>query len=98
MRGRWAGLRGHMMVACALFGCAAWTAPASAQPFPSRPITLVVPFAAGGPTDTLARILSERIAAELHTTIVVENVAGAPRRLARPPRPPAQPHGGPVTA
>src|SRR3954467_14818264 len=82
MQGRWAGLRGHVIVICALFGCAAWTAPASAQPFPSRPITLVGPFAAGGPTDTLARILSERIAAELHTTIVVENVAGASGSIA----------------
>jgi len=42
----------------------------------------VVPFAAGGPTDTLARILSERIAAELHTTIVVENIAGASGSIA----------------
>ena len=82
MRGLWAGLRGHVIVICALIGCWAWTAPACAQSFPSRPITLVVPFAAGGPTDTLARILSERIAAELHATIVVENVAGASGSIA----------------
>ncbi len=82
MRGLWAGLRGHVIVICALIGSAVWTAPGSAQPFPSRPITLVVPFAAGGPTDTLARILSERIAAELHVTIVVENVAGASGSIA----------------
>src|SRR5207245_3396370 len=67
---------------CALIGFAVWTAPGRAQSFPSRPITLVVPFAAGGPTDTLARILSERIAAELHATIVVENVAGASGSIA----------------
>lgn len=82
MRELWAGLRGHVIVICALIGCAAWSAPGHAQPFPSRPITLVVPFAAGGPTDTLARILSERIAAELHATIVVENVAGASGSIA----------------
>ena len=82
MWGRWAGLRGHVIVICALLGCAAWATPANAQPFPSRPITLVVPFAAGGPTDTLARILSERVAAELHATIVVENVAGASGSIA----------------
>lgn len=82
MRGLWAGLRGHAIVICALIACAAWSAPGHAQPFPSRPITLVVPFAAGGPTDTLARILSERIAAELHATIVVENVAGASGSIA----------------
>ena len=82
MRGLWAGLRGHLIVIGVLIGCAAAAAPAGAQPFPSRPITLVVPFAAGGPTDTLARILSERIAAELHTTVVVENVAGASGSIA----------------
>jgi tripartite-type tricarboxylate transporter receptor subunit TctC len=82
MRGLWAGLRGGVIVFCVLAGCAAWTAPATAEQFPSRPITLVVPFAAGGPTDTLARILSERIAAGLHATIVVENVAGASGSIA----------------
>jgi len=83
MRGLlWAGLRGVAIVVGALMGCAAWSAQANAQPFPSRPITLVVPFAAGGPTDTLARILSERIAAELRTNVVVENVAGASGSIA----------------
>lgn len=81
MRGLWAGLRGHVIVALTLIGCA-WGVPGNAQPFPSRPIILIVPFAAGGPTDTLARILSERIAAELHTTVVVENVAGASGSIA----------------
>jgi tripartite-type tricarboxylate transporter receptor subunit TctC len=82
MRGLWAVLRGHVIVICALFGCVASAAPSKAQQFPSRPITLIVPFAAGGPTDTLARILSERIAAELRTTVVVENVAGASGSIA----------------
>ncbi|TFV79048.1 tripartite tricarboxylate transporter substrate binding protein BugD [Bradyrhizobium frederickii] len=83
MRGLlWAGLRGVAIVVGALMGCAAWSAQANAQPFPSRPITLIVPFAAGGPTDTLARILSERIAAELRTNVVVENVAGASGSIA----------------
>ncbi|PDT86117.1 hypothetical protein CO669_30250 [Bradyrhizobium sp. Y36] len=82
MRGLWAVLRGHVIITCALLGWAASAAPGNAQSFPSRPITLVVPFAAGGPTDTLARILSERIAAELHATVVVENVAGASGSIA----------------
>ena len=82
MRGLGAALRGLMIVAGVLTGFAASTAPGHAQPFPSRPITLVVPFAAGGPTDTLARLLSERIAAELHATVVVENVAGASGSIA----------------
>lgn len=49
---------------------------ANAQ-YPSRPITLIVPFAAGGPTDTLARIMAERMSRTLGGTIVAENVAGA---------------------
>ena len=52
-------------------------APASAQSYPSKPITIVVPFAAGGPADTLARQLGERMKTSLGQPIVVENVAGA---------------------
>src|SRR6187402_1251358 len=50
---------------------------AQAQPYPSRPITFVVPFAAGGPTDTLARILTERMRAPLGQTVIIENATGA---------------------
>ena len=50
---------------------------ASAQSYPSKAITLVVPFAAGGPTDTLGRIMSERIGRALGQTVIVENVTGA---------------------
>src|SRR6195256_3932575 len=60
--------------------CAAPFAPAGtahAQPYPSRPITLVVPFAAGGPTDTLARIIGERMRQSLGQTIVIEATTGA---------------------
>jgi tripartite-type tricarboxylate transporter receptor subunit TctC len=48
-----------------------------AQPFPSRPITIIVPFPAGGPTDTLARIFAESAKGPLGQTVIVENVAGA---------------------
>jgi len=48
-----------------------------AQAYPSRPVTIVVPFAAGGPTDTLARILAERMRVSLGQTIVIENAVGA---------------------
>jgi len=59
---------------CVLWGgCAV----ASAQVYPSRPITVVVPFAAGGPVDTVARILSEPMRASLGQSIIVENVTGA---------------------
>jgi len=50
---------------------------AMAQAYPSRSITMVVPFAAGGPVDTLARILAERMWASLGQTVVIENVTGA---------------------
>ena len=52
-------------------------AAAPAQVYPSRPITMVVPFAAGGPVDTVARILSEPMRATLGQNIIVENVTGA---------------------
>src|SRR5215831_13675032 len=51
--------------------------PAAAQAYPSRSITMVVPFSAGGPTDTIARIISERMGKALGQTVVVENVTGA---------------------
>jgi tripartite-type tricarboxylate transporter receptor subunit TctC len=51
--------------------------PAGAQNYPSKPITIIVPFAAGGPTDALARVLGERMRQSLGQTILVENVTGA---------------------
>jgi len=50
---------------------------AGAQAFPSRAITLNVPFAAGGPTDVVARIIAERMRVSLGQTLIVENTAGA---------------------
>ncbi|MCA3647843.1 MAG: tripartite tricarboxylate transporter substrate binding protein BugD [Methylobacterium sp.] len=52
-------------------------ASAAAQAFPNKPITMIVPFAAGGPTDTIARIVGEHMSRTLGQTIVIENVAGA---------------------
>jgi len=49
----------------------------SAAAYPSRPITIVVPFPAGGPTDTIARVVSERMSVYLAQPIIVENVTGA---------------------
>ena len=48
-----------------------------AQTYPSRPITIVVPFPAGGPTDALARILAERMRAPLGQPMIIENPTGA---------------------
>lgn len=49
----------------------------AADPYPSKPITLVVPFAAGGPTDTVARLLGQAMGDYLKQQVVVENVGGA---------------------
>jgi len=61
--------------------CAGWAlhgaAPANAQAYPTRPIKVVVPFPPGGPTDGMARIISERLGAVLGQPIVVENRGGA---------------------
>lgn len=53
------------------------TVAAQAQAYPSRPITFIVPFAPGGPTDTVARIMADRMKDTLGQTVIIENVAGA---------------------
>ena len=50
---------------------------AKAQTYPSRPITLIVPYPAGGPTDTIARLFGERMRTSLGQPVVIENVSGA---------------------
>jgi tripartite-type tricarboxylate transporter receptor subunit TctC len=51
--------------------------PAAAQAWPSRPMTMVVPFAAGGASDVIARILAQGLRMELGQSVVVENIGGA---------------------
>jgi tripartite-type tricarboxylate transporter receptor subunit TctC len=48
-----------------------------AQTYPTRPVTMIVPYPAGGPTDTLARILSEHMRISLGQSVIIENVSGA---------------------
>jgi len=50
---------------------------ASAQTYPSRPVTMIIPFAAGGPTDVLGRVVAQRMSEILGQQVVVENVGGA---------------------
>src|SRR5215470_14709294 len=50
---------------------------ARAQAYPARPMTMIVPYAAGGPTDTIARIMAERMRTSLGQIVLVENVTGA---------------------
>lgn len=61
---------------------AAFAATAALAQFPNKPLTLVVPFAAGGPTDTIGRLLAERMSRSLGQPVIVENVAGATGTIA----------------
>jgi tripartite-type tricarboxylate transporter receptor subunit TctC len=62
--------------AAAALGLATLTA-ASAQTYPNRPITMIIPFAAGGPTDVLGRLVGQRMSEQLGAQMVIENVGGA---------------------
>jgi len=64
-------------LAIALAAALAAAAPAAAQDYPQRPITIIVPFAAGGPTDILARLLGDHMSRTLHQAVIVEDVTGA---------------------
>ena len=66
-----------LIMAAAIAALVAIIGGAEAQPYPSRPITMIAPFPAGGPSDALARVLSEPLRAALGQPIVIENVAGA---------------------
>jgi len=67
------------LVASVALAAAAFTLPqaASAQAYPERTITVVVPFAAGGPTDTVTRLVAEAMSKDLGQQVIVENVGGA---------------------
>lgn len=58
-------------------GVLLWAGPVPAQDYPTRPVTVVMPYAAGGPGDTLARILAQSMTPLLGQQVVVENIGGA---------------------
>lgn len=74
-------MRVKLWAAAALFGLAAAAAPARAE-YPSGPVTLLVPFAAGGPTDVVARLVAKVMEKELGKPVIVENATGAGGTLA----------------
>jgi tripartite-type tricarboxylate transporter receptor subunit TctC len=63
--------------ALCLIGFLAWPGILAAQDFPNRPVKFIVPFPAGGPADTISRILTEKMASLLGQPIVIENRSGA---------------------
>ncbi len=63
----------QIALAWALFACGV----AQAEDWPARPVTLVVPYPAGGPTDVIGRLFAQQMSASLGRALVVENIAGA---------------------
>src|SRR5512134_4060659 len=61
----------------ALLGAIVATAPVFAQPYPAKPIRMIAPFTAGGPTDILARIVGQRLTESWGQQVVIENRTGA---------------------
>jgi tripartite-type tricarboxylate transporter receptor subunit TctC len=66
-----------LLISIALSAVMAFAESGVAQTYPARPVTLVVPFPAGGPTDTIARIMAEGMRPSLGQSVIIENVAGA---------------------
>ena len=66
-----------LLLACVFAVALLAASSAAAQTYPTKPVTIVVPFSAGGPTDTLARIMGERMRKSLGQPILVDNTTGA---------------------
>jgi tripartite-type tricarboxylate transporter receptor subunit TctC len=73
-------IRTTLLAALAALGVAA-AAPAAAQPYPNRPIKIIVPTPAGGPVDVMARLLANALPASLGQNVIVENRGGAGNTL-----------------
>src|SRR2546430_15656696 len=80
------------LIAGSLLALALHSSPAAAQ-YPNKPITVIVPFAAGGPTDVVTRLVGDHMSRTLGQTLVVENVGGAGGTLGMTRAAQAQPDG-----
>jgi len=60
-----------------LAGALPWVGTAAAQQWPTRPVTMIIPFAAGGPQDTIGRLVAQRMSEVLGQQVVIENIGGA---------------------
>src|SRR4029450_9274549 len=78
----------------ALVASLALATSAFAQDFPTKPVTLVMPDAAGGPGDTLARLVAQSMTATLKQQVIVENAAGAGGTIGATKVATAKPEGG----
>jgi tripartite-type tricarboxylate transporter receptor subunit TctC len=72
----------RILSACLLAAGLGVGTPAQAQPYPSRPVTIIVPFAAGGGTDVVARAMAPALSQKLGQSIIIENVTGAAGNIA----------------
>jgi putative tricarboxylic transport membrane protein len=70
-------MRVPVLIALATLAAGLAQSAAAQAPYPNRPITVIVPFAAGGPTDVVARLVGEHMSRSLGQQLVVENVGGA---------------------
>ncbi len=80
------------LIAGSLLALSLQSVPAAAQ-YPNKPITVIVPFAAGGPTDVVARLVSDHMSRTLGQTLVIENIGGAGGTLGMIRAVQAQPDG-----
>lgn len=83
----------HLFQGCAAALTLAAVLPAAAQTFPDKPITMLVPFAAGGPTDVVARLIAIPMGKTLGQTVLVENAPGAGGTIAAAKTARATPNG-----
>src|SRR5438105_4254323 len=69
---------GCIAILCAVvLGTGLWSLPAAAQDYPARPITMIVPYPAGGPADAPGRVIADRMRTSLGQPVIIENVGGA---------------------